>query len=95
MCTENNELKNSGLNRKGETDLLKSCVSDVVIDEQNSRDDSKNLVKQIYFGYGVLRLAGVLNQQRDQSHVRVQSVETLGADQSRRIVLKKKIGKTL
>jgi hypothetical protein len=37
----------------------------------------------------------VLNQQRDQSHVRVQSVETLGADQSRRIVLKKKIGKTL
>ena len=63
-------------------------MPDVVVDEENSRDDSKNLVEKIYFGYRVLRLAGVLNQQRDQSHVRVQRVETLGTDQSWRIVLK-------
>ena len=51
--------------------LLKSSVPDIVINEKNAGNDSKNLVQQIHFGDGVLSLARMLNKQGDQTNVSV------------------------
>ena len=56
--------------------LLKSSVPDIVINEKNAGNDSKNLVQQIHFGDGVLSLARMLNKQGDQTNVSVLKLKT-------------------
>ena len=58
-------------------------MSNIVIDQENSGDDTENFVEEVDLSNRVLRLAGMLDEQRDQTDVRVQGMETLGADESR------------
>ena len=55
--------------------LLKSSVPDIVINEKNAGNDSKNLVQQIHFGDGVLSLARMLNKQGNQTNVSVLQIK--------------------
>jgi len=63
-------------------DLLELCASHIMINEEDTSHNAKNLVEKVDLGDGVLLVARVLHQQGDQAHKSIQGVETFRSDQS-------------
>ena len=70
--------------------LLEICVPDIMVDQQHPGYDAEHFVKQVDFGECVGHLARVLDKEGDETDVRIQGVEALGADQSGGVVLRGK-----